>query len=588
VAERRIQHVVVLMLENRSFDHLLGFLDHPSPEFPGLTPAAHANPVDPADRGSRQVAVTPDAGYSLPVDPPHSHKSALEQMGLTGTGRARMNGFVSAYERKASGHEERPVIHVRRLEGLVLAAAGAVSALTARFGGRLRRLWALVFVALGAGLSTVLWRWKKSVEKVEVVEGVGPEIMKCLAPDKIPVLGTLARDFAICTRWHCSVPGETWPNRNFLHSATSDGTVDIEIGLYESPTVFERLESAGADWRVYHDGRAHLWAFQNTWLGDRIANWFAFGEFERHVAADDLAAYTFIEPNHQGPRSNSQHPGNNVRPQPDSTDFERGERLVASIYEALRRNPQVFEKTLFLVTYDEHGGLFDHEPPPRAPAPAPLNRRRISLTRRFVSWFIERDTVRFTFRTLGARVPTIIVSPWIDAATLDDRLYDHASVAATLRLLFAPDAKPLTRRDAAANTFEHLVNGRSTPRTGGDLPDLSARAGATTRTASREAPSPEADGDGAARDADRGAEPAGTTPLSDDDFARQLDVLAARMRQALGTEAAAAPGSAGNAAARAADGSRRAAPAPPPGPDADVVGEFLAQAQARRSTGSPG
>jgi hypothetical protein len=84
VADRRIEHVVVLMLENRSFDNLLGFLDHPRLEFPRLIEGAYSNPVDPADPTSRQVPVTPDAGYSLPVDPPHSHKSALEQLGVRG------------------------------------------------------------------------------------------------------------------------------------------------------------------------------------------------------------------------------------------------------------------------------------------------------------------------------------------------------------------------------------------------------------------------------------------------------------------------------------------------------------------------
>jgi phospholipase C len=572
------------MLENRSFDNLLGFLDHPRSDFPRLTPGAYSNPVDPSDPASPRVPVSADAGYSLPVDPPHSHKSALEQLGVRGVGEPRMNGFVSAYERKASGHEERPIVHWWRLAGLVLVIAAVAAGVTAKLGRLLRRLSPLVFVGTAGGLGVVLWRWRKRVDHVEVVRGVGAQIMRCLAPDKIPVLGTLARQFAVCTRWHSSVPGETWPNRNFLHAATSDGSVDIEIGLYESPTIFERLERSGADWRIYHDGRAHVWAFANLWHGHRMAKWFDFKEFDGHVAKDDLPAYTFIEPNHTGPRSNSQHPGNNVHPQPESTDFERGERLVASIYESLRRNPALFEKTLLVITYDEYGGLFDHVPPPRrVPAPAPLRKSRISPTRRFVSFFIEREAVRFNFRMLGGRVPAIVVSPWIEPATIDDQLYDHTSVIATLRDLFAPNSAPLTRRDAAANTFHHLVRERSEPRRGDELPDLSGHVVGERPGRAREV----AAGVPAAR-----AEAAAAAELGpQDEFARQLSVLADRVRAELQRRPAPAPAGAGAEPRGTTPGRPEApvgggAPAPPPGPDADVVAAFMAQAEAQRAAGA--
>ena len=103
--------------------------------------------------------------------------------------------------------------------------------------------------------------------------------------------------------WHASVPGETWPNRNFLHAGTSDGTVEIEPGFYESPTIFEQLEEAGHTWRIYFDaGIPHVWVFKNLWdEHERWANWFLFDGvsdldpgFEAHVAAGDLP-YSFIE-----------------------------------------------------------------------------------------------------------------------------------------------------------------------------------------------------------------------------------------------------------------------------------------------------
>jgi phospholipase C len=344
---------------------------------------------------------------------------------------------------------------------------------------------------------------------------------------RLPALATLATHFAVATNWHCSVPGATWPNRNFAHAATSDGTVDIEIGFYEDDTIFDRLEDHGGSWHVYHDGIAQVIAFRRLWDDDRIANWYCFDDFARHVADDALPDYSFIEPRHSGPRSNSQHPGNNdfdsVPTSPDATsDFARGDALIASIYETLRAHPDVFAKTVFLVTYDEHGGLYDHVPPPRARSPRPLGRvDRPALWVRVLSFFREQPSSRFRFHRYGPRVPAVLVSPRI-AAAVDTTLYDHTSIPATLREWFAPHAPSLTERDGHSATFAHLVT--DTVRT--DLPDLSA----LHRTAAAAAPS--------------GATPtalAAAAPRADD-FARQLDALAVHADRHLDAHAAEAPG----------------------------------------------
>ena len=473
MAEGSIEHVVVLMLENRSFDHLLGFLDHPSPDFPVLRAGEHPNRLNPSDPTSPTTGVSADAGLTLALDPPHSHKSVIEQLHV-GWGRGpQMDGFVAAYARKAAGKEERPVVHWWRLAALAHVAAALVSACLARLVGAGRRVWLVVYLVIGGALSLALSRAKRSLDDPKVAD-VDAEVMQCMAPERIPVLATLAKEFAVCTRWHCSVPGETWPNRNFLHAATSEETVAIEIGFYESPTIFDTLEREGSSWRVYHDGRAQLWAFRHLWLGERIGRWGPVSDFEEHVANGDLATYSFIEPDHHGRDSGSQHPNNN-KPASNGADFLRGEQLIADIYGVLRRHPQVFEKTLLLVTYDEHGGLFDHVPPPTdVAAPEPMPKGRLSRTRRLVSFFIERGTVRFRFRMLGPRVPTVVVSPLVPRHTVDDQLYDHSSVVATVRRLFAPAAPALTARDREANTFGHLAS-LSEPRPVEDLPDLHAQ-----------------------------------------------------------------------------------------------------------------
>ena len=228
----RIEHVVVLMLENRSFDHLLGYLDHPCERFTSLRDSDFYN----QDADLERVGVTA-AGSPQGVDPDHSHAGALAQMAGTGTVESN-GGFVLSFGTPKSGADDH-----------------------------------------------------------------GHDIMNCLDPaQEVPVLSRLALDFAVCTRWFCSVPGATWPNRNFAHAATSDGTVDIDAGFYRDLTVFEALEKVGKTWRVYYDGTPQLWCFLRLWkprLRDvlrgkteqRIANWRPFDDWAANVANDDLASY---------------------------------------------------------------------------------------------------------------------------------------------------------------------------------------------------------------------------------------------------------------------------------------------------------
>ncbi len=281
--------------------------------------------------------------------------------------------------------------------------------------------------------------------------GFGPWIMKCQPPANVPVLEALAGGFAVCTRWFCSVPGQTWPNRNFTHAATSDGEVDNSKRLYTNPTIFELLGAADRRWRIYHKGVAQTWAFRKLWLADG-GGFGSHRDLLRAIDADRLPHYAFVEPDHFPPDSSSQHPTNNEK---KGDDFVRGETLVRSIYSALRARPAVFAKTLLVITYDEHGGFFDREPPPYDP--------------KYRDGHVAPGG--FTFDLLGARVPALLVSPRIPAGTIDPTIYDHTSIAATLRHLFAPQAEPLTPRDAQAATFEHNMS-LATPRPVEELPDL--------------------------------------------------------------------------------------------------------------------
>jgi phospholipase C len=446
-----VAHVVVLMLENRSFDHLLGYVQHPDPAaFDGLLGAGPF--TNPNWKGS-PVAASPSAKQVLPAGPDHSHDAVMRQLAVT-AGKPTNRGFVRSYERKCRGRDQ------------------------VRFGG----------------LLGPLVNWLHSLPSPgHAVTGRGRLAMACQPPGHVPVLARLACEFAVCTRWFCSVPGETWPNRNFAHAATSDGDTDNQTRPYTNPTIFELLEKHGADWRIYFDDTPQLWAFPALWdTADRHAKWFPLDRFTEHAARGDLPAYTFIEPNHRPPLhtldhdpvigtpdlSNNQHPENNLVSNAaydtftldGESDFTRAEQLIATVYEALRANLDLFDKTLLLVTYDEHGGLYDHVPPPTgvpSPGGGPSGVRIVQRA------LLYRKAAAFDFTMLGPRVPAVVISPRVRAGTIDDQPRDHASIPATLRALFAPRAQPLTARDRWSPPFHHLLS-LPEPRT--DLPDLSGHA----------------------------------------------------------------------------------------------------------------
>ncbi len=382
----KTKHVIVLMLENRSFDHMFGFLDHPQ-KFEGLKGKKFTNP----DNHNVEIPATPDAGFEVPGDPSHRHFSVMFQ--LTETDPAGTpphyqspypltnRGFVKEFDRHAPGK--------------------------------------------------------------------GAEIMKCQHPRNIPVLATLAKSFALCDHWHASVPGMTWPNRFFAHAAQSSATVNNYPALYGMPTIYHALNKAKKNWKIFHHGDPQARTMPITWSQSR-----AMDNFFERVKKDDLPDYSFIEPNHLGDPSltNSQHPGQN-EPNTGGADFKKGEQLIRSIYRALIANEAVWKKTVFVITYDEHGGFPDHVPPPRAVPPD----ARLSPE-------------RFAFDLLGVRVPAVIVSPYIEEATVDSTLYDHSSIVASVREQFGI-AKPLTNRDGAANTFWRNLT-RAQPRLGNAIPAL--------------------------------------------------------------------------------------------------------------------
>lgn len=374
-----IEHLVVLMMENRSFDHMLGFMKEEDPRINGLNGDEWNYPAKETDPN---VVVTPNAVdvQDLNPDPHHDFADVTEQIfsNTDPTTPGDMKGFVRNYY----GVTGDPV----------------------RAGN----------------------------------------VMKCFTKDTLPVLHTLARQYAVCDRWHASVPGSTIPNRMFVHGASSMGSVnqDAVDAPFLLTTIFECFdETTPFDYRIYTAGASILLA--NKFLMRNQGKFFHYSDFANDAKNGNLPAYTFIEPAYdddgQGNFATSQHP-----------DFpvDRGEGLIRDIYLALTKSPG-WNNTLFLIIYDEHGGIFDHVVPPRI--------ERNSSTAGLPDVPHSPDPP-FDFTRLGVRVPAVFVSPCIKPNTLlNDRDFEHSSVVATVRKLFCPGSQPFNWREAQAKMFDDVL-----------------------------------------------------------------------------------------------------------------------------------
>jgi phospholipase C len=387
------EHLVVLMLENRSFDHMLGFLQNPKYLINGIDPA-NLPTCDPAV-GTAPVPVTPDARTVSDLDPDPAHDFLNVNVQIFGNkdgnvAGPRMRGFVKDY--------------------------AAVSKNPAK----------------------------------------GVNVMKCFNGTSLPILSTLAQQYGVCDQWFSAVPGSTIPNRLFTHAAHSNGSVTQEavIAPLTLKTIFEVMDNPNNphSYSIYTSTAGGSILLSNLYLIHHQDGFHPFSEFESDCAHGDLPAYTFIEPRYDddlasGVYANSQHP-----------DFpvDAGEALIADVYRALRKGPQ-WPKTLLLIVYDEHGGIFDHVEPPR-----------LTVDPNYATLPVPPPSTNpaFTFDRLGVRVPAVFVSPRIKPGTIvplplaSGQPFDHCSIVATVRKLFcdAADQKPFNWREAQAPTFDGVLN----------------------------------------------------------------------------------------------------------------------------------
>jgi phospholipase C len=224
------------------------------------------------------------------------------------------------------------------------------------------------------------------------------------------------------------------PNRAFACAATSQGHLDDKTKSFAVPSIFGTLESHGLGWAIFGYSSDPLTRlnFPDT-MAAADSHFGKFADFLAAAASGTLGAFTFLEPSWSS-TGNSQHP---------NYDVALGEQLIFDVYQALRSGPS-WSSTLLILTYDEHGGCYDHVAPPEGAVPPDATPGEYG----------------FDFRRFGVRVPTVLVSALIEPGTVfrvpsDSGTLDHTSILATVERRW--DLPPLTARDAAAPDISKVV-----------------------------------------------------------------------------------------------------------------------------------
>ncbi len=395
----QVEHIVVVMLENRSFDHMLGYLS-----LPAALGGRGRTDVDGLRGGEENF--NDHAGQRYPIhhldrtefrgeaeDPDHSGASVDEQLANGG------QGFVDNFAR--------------------------ISA--------------------------------ERAAKLQVPVPDPGLVMGYYDSEDLPVYDHLAAEYCVVDRWFSSVPGATWPNRLYAMCGQAAGSRDDEpVPIYALPSFVRYLDDAQVDWRWYsfdpatlraadpeyrlshHDRFGYVDARKLSIREEVVGKLTEKGSFLDDVAAGNLAAVTWIDPRFKdlrvlSPDSNDDHP---------PSDVIAGQDLILTIYHALSSNADTWPKTLLIVTYDEHGGFYDHVAPPPATDDHP------------------------DFHRHGVRVPALLVSPLVKPGSTSSALlgsdfyFDHTSIMKTIFTRFCQRDRQIpamTTRAAAAHHLGHLL-----------------------------------------------------------------------------------------------------------------------------------
>ena len=401
-----IEHVVLLMFENRSFDNMLGAF-YPASANRGGVPSGWSNPYQGNNVSAWQAPVGSSA-QTIPYPDPNELYANMQAQINSSYGP--MKGFVADY--------------------------------------------------------------------ATVPNATPQDIMQYYCAENVPVTYALAMAYAATDRYFASGPVQTPPNRLFSLCGTPGYDTSTNqaylnntdyplypgiVGQLSYSSIFEQLDNAKASWKVYFDDLLPIaalldYVWENMEEKQQSVNVWPFEAFFDDVRNNALPAFSLIEPIYQmyGPKGdvapNSNHPGSSS-PFSDTgipISISCGEQMLATVFQALVANPTLFAKTLLIVTYDEHGGLFDHVTPPPAVSPFanPVN------------------NCKYNF--YGVRVPTLFINPYVQPglfpppSTTPLPSFDHTSILATLRDQFGLSGSLSPRVDQAPS-FTGLVDPNRQP-----------------------------------------------------------------------------------------------------------------------------
>lgn len=352
-----IETIVVIMMENRSFDNMLGHLSCPwydnRNEVDGLTPPLKREEYENLFEGETYY---PHAmkDRMLPSDLPHNRDDVTTQIAKSDvTGKFGMNGFVEAYYTLTQTNRKQKT-----------------------------------------------------------------EPMGYFPPDQVPITNFLANNYAVCDRWFSPLPTSTVPNR--LISLSGDSRVD-ETGLFppEGDIILDWLERHDIRWRVYHAGISFftLLGRYASVLGPNFKSVKHLARDLKEEADNEFPQVILIEPSYyDAPHFGTDQPNDNHAPL--AVGF--GEEFLRQVYRALTINPERWQKTVTILTYDEHGGFFDHVPPlPIGYSPPPGYKYS-------------------PFTSTGVRVPSIVISPFTSSKSVFKGNMDHTSILQFIAERFAP------------------------------------------------------------------------------------------------------------------------------------------------------
>ena len=345
-AAGKIQHVVVLMLENRSFDHIFGYragVDGlKGDEFNLLDPSkpeSDSNPSFVVNNGAPYAVLAGNGpGHSLADT---NCQLCNDKGGPSNTLAASNNGFVRSYYNELfRDHVPSPASNVTAV------------------------------------------------------------VMQSFSPAGLPSLNALADAFCVCDHWYAEVPGPTQPNRFYMHAATSVGAaLNNWQRQLDVRTIYNSIQDAGLTWATYAFDNNEVLEFSQ--VNQQSDNFKQYQEaFAVDVNQNTLANYSFIIPRFLNSKKSSHLTSGLANSQHAPQDARYGDNLIADVYQALRSNSALWQQSALIVIYDEHGGFYDHLVPPSGGIPNPdgLNSPQPDAP----AW-----APQFSFNRLGLRVPAV-------------------------------------------------------------------------------------------------------------------------------------------------------------------------------------